>query len=275
MSQPSPLSVPGPWDLVASAYLADVVPTFEPFADQALALAAASPGHHVVDVACGPGTLALRAARRGIRVSALDFSERMIDGLRDRIVSDPPGSEVRPVVGDGQQLPFEDASFDAGFSLFGLMFFPDRARGFVELRRVVRPGGRVVVSSWPPAETTPWVATLFEALDGELTRRAPAAASAPRRRMPLVDPADYHAEMGAAGFTDIVVTSVDSRVESPSTAELWAGMQRSNAALLGARRAFGAAWDEVAGVVLGALEARFGAGPQVMVMPAWMAVATA
>src|SRR5262245_7747216 len=147
MSSTSPLSTPIPWDLVADEYALDVVPLFERFADAALDLAAPLEGRRVLDVACGPGTLALRAARLAEEVTALDFSAGMVRQLEAKAAAEG-ASNLRALQGDGQALPFPDERFDAAFSLFGLMFFPDRARGFAELRRVLVPGGRAVVSSW-------------------------------------------------------------------------------------------------------------------------------
>jgi 2-polyprenyl-3-methyl-5-hydroxy-6-metoxy-1,4-benzoquinol methylase len=77
------LATPMPWNLVASAYEAEVLPTFRHFAEEALRLAAPAAGSRVADVACGPGTLALIAARAGFTVDAIDFSPEMIAGWSD------------------------------------------------------------------------------------------------------------------------------------------------------------------------------------------------
>jgi len=71
----------------------------------------------------------------------------MIEVLRERMEA-VGATNVRFAVMDGQALELEDASFDAAASSFALMLFPDRARGLSELRRVLRPGGRAVVSGW-------------------------------------------------------------------------------------------------------------------------------
>src|SRR6185436_8525892 len=145
----SPLASSGPWDLVSSAYAEELVPQLSPYAEDALRLAGVADGARVLDVACGPGTLAMLAARRGARVDALDFAAGMIDQLRSAIARDSiEGVTAR--IGDGQALPFDGGTYDAAFSMFGLMFFPDRARGFAELRRCLKDGGVAVVSSWLP-----------------------------------------------------------------------------------------------------------------------------
>jgi demethylmenaquinone methyltransferase/2-methoxy-6-polyprenyl-1,4-benzoquinol methylase len=102
------------------------------------------PGMSAVDVACGTGKVSTSLAKavgpRG-RVVGLDFSPRMIDRARKER-SAVPGLSF--VVGDALALPFEDASFDATTIAFGMRNLPDYARGFAEMTRVVRPGGRVV-----------------------------------------------------------------------------------------------------------------------------------
>jgi 2-polyprenyl-3-methyl-5-hydroxy-6-metoxy-1,4-benzoquinol methylase len=83
--QRSPISVASTWDLVAADYAVEVAPSFVSFAAQALGLAREARGSgeltRVVDVATGPGTLALLAAEQGLEVDALDFSPRMVEAL--------------------------------------------------------------------------------------------------------------------------------------------------------------------------------------------------
>lgn len=269
----SPLSVPLPWDLVASAYAEDVVPIFDRFARAALELARVVPGQHVVDVACGPGTLAVRAAQAGAQVAAIDFAPNMIAGLRARVALEGLAG-ISAEVGDGQALPYADASFDAGFSLFGLMFFPDRAAGFRELHRVLRPGARVVVSSWHPLDQVPLFEVAFGTLATLMRARDPDAQAPPPPRFPLIEADDYHREMGVAGFRDIAVTNVASSLSAPSTADLWSNMQRTNAPLVLLQQQLGAAWMPIAAQIGEALEVRFGSGPQTVVLPAMLGTAT-
>jgi ubiquinone/menaquinone biosynthesis C-methylase UbiE len=95
----------------------------------------------VLDVAAGPGTLTFLAAPRVARVSAIDFSPTMIEELRARAGREGVGN-VDAQVMDAQALTFADSTFDAAFCLFAFMFFPDRARAFREMLRVLRPGGK-------------------------------------------------------------------------------------------------------------------------------------
>jgi len=104
-----------------------------------LAAEVVKPGDRVLDACCGTGDLALAAARRGGRVTGLDFSEAMLARARRKA----PGIEW--VQGDALALPFEPASFDVVTVGFGARNLADLASGLRELRRVLRPGGRLAV----------------------------------------------------------------------------------------------------------------------------------
>ena len=95
------------------------------------------PGDRVLDACCGTGDLALADERAGGRVVGLDFSERMLERARRK------GPSVKWMRGDLLELPFEDASFDAATVGFGVRNVADLERSLRELRRVLRPGGRL------------------------------------------------------------------------------------------------------------------------------------
>jgi demethylmenaquinone methyltransferase/2-methoxy-6-polyprenyl-1,4-benzoquinol methylase len=97
------------------------------------------PGDRVLDACCGTGDLAIAAERRGGRVVGLDFSERMLERAR------PKSGTIEWVQGDALALPFGDDEFDAATVGFGVRNLADLEGGLRELRRVLRPGGRVAV----------------------------------------------------------------------------------------------------------------------------------
>jgi demethylmenaquinone methyltransferase/2-methoxy-6-polyprenyl-1,4-benzoquinol methylase len=97
------------------------------------------PGDRVLDAACGTGDLALAAERVGASVTALDFSERMLDRARRK------SATVDWVHGDMLSLPFEHGAFDAATIGFGIRNVADLELGLRELARVLRPGGRIAV----------------------------------------------------------------------------------------------------------------------------------
>jgi demethylmenaquinone methyltransferase / 2-methoxy-6-polyprenyl-1,4-benzoquinol methylase len=109
-------------------------------------LAALGPGDSALDVCCGTGDLALELKRRvgsGGSVVGTDFSEPMLALAREKAAR--LGLEVSYRSGNALELPFPDSSFDAATVGFGLRNLVDLRRGVLELARVVRPGGRVVV----------------------------------------------------------------------------------------------------------------------------------
>jgi SAM-dependent methyltransferase len=266
---PSPLATPVPWDLVADSYTAEVVPMFEHFAETALALAAPPEEARIVDVACGPGTLALLAARRAAHVDAIDFSPAMIERLKARCAA-AGITKIEADVGDGMALPYADHDYDAAFSMFGLMFFPDRGRGFAELRRVLRRGCRAVVSSWVPLSRVPLLAATFASLRTHVPDLPP-----PPATFPLSTPDDFRAEMVAAGFRDVAIHEVVRSNSAPSVVDVWAMFQRSNAPIAMTAKRLGPAWPAIAALIEADLLARFGAGPQTEIMPALLGVGTA
>ncbi|HWH10969.1 MAG TPA: class I SAM-dependent methyltransferase [Solirubrobacteraceae bacterium] len=106
------------------------------------------PGDRVVDVACGSGTAALAAARRGGVVTGVDYVPALLDRGRERAAAER--LVVDWLEGDAEDLPLADASCDIVLSTFGAMFAPDHARAAGELLRVCRPGGRIGMANWLP-----------------------------------------------------------------------------------------------------------------------------
>lgn len=250
----NPLASAETWDLVADAYAADLS-WAEHFAREALRLAALPPEPHIVDVACGPGTLALLAARGGATVSAVDFSPQMITNLNRR-AKEAGLSLVEPRVGDGQHLPFDDKSFDGAFSMVGLVFFPDRAAGFRELYRVLKPGRPAVVSSIVSLE-----GPFGQVLEG-IHANLPDLPYGGGQRPPLSTPEEFTDEMSSAGFRDVAIHTVTYREVTPTLDEYWARTQRSAAPVALLRRRLGKEpWSDVANSVLEHLRQTVGEGP--------------
>lgn len=106
-------------------------------------------GERVLDVATGTGNGALLAAERGALASGLDLTPKLLAVAADRAAA--AGLEVDFVEGDAEALPYDDDSFDAVISMFGVMFAPNQQRAADELVRVCRPGGRIGVAAWTPA----------------------------------------------------------------------------------------------------------------------------
>jgi len=152
---------------------------FEPYAGElAERVAARAPGR-VLEIAAGTGVVTRRLAAslpQGCAIVATDLNPGMLEQARQV-------GTVRPVewrTADAQQLPFEDASFDAVVCQFGVMFFPDKAKAFAEARRVLRPGGLFLFNAWDRIEeneltdvVTQALATVFPADPPRFMARTP------------------------------------------------------------------------------------------------------
>lgn len=265
-SAPSPLAEPLPWNLVSGDYAKEVTPQFELYAADALRFAGPPAQGRVLDVACGPGTLSLLAAKQATSVDALDFAPDMV-ALLDARIAEAGVRNVTSRVGDGQALPYADASFDAAFSMFGLLFFPDRHKGLTEMRRTVATGGVAVISSWRPFSEAPLLEALLVALAAELPH-LPFGKS----KAPMGQPSEVIDEMSAAGFSDVRVEQVQYPFEVPDMASFWATMERTMAPVVLLQNKMGEAWRPVGAKILASLTSRFGPGPQHYFMPALLGI---
>ena len=105
-------------------------------------------GSRVLDVACGNGNASLAAGRRFCTVVGVDYVPSLLERGRDRAAAER--LDVTFQEGDAEALPFEDGSFDAVLSTYGVMFAPDQPRAAAELVRVCRPGGVIALANWTP-----------------------------------------------------------------------------------------------------------------------------
>lgn len=267
MSSPSPLSTPEPWDLVVRGYVDENLAPFEAFAREALRLAPAR--GEVLDVAAGPGTLALLAARTARRVAAVDFSPAMLAELGSRAAA--AGIEnVEARVADGQALPYPDGRFDGAYSMFGVIFFPDRARGLAELARVLRPGATAVVASWPPPERLPMFGALFGAMKAELPGSG--VGDAPTA---LGTAAEVKEELRHAGFGRVEVHEHDVVAGTATAAELWRTFSRGGAPAVLMRRRMGEeGFADLSRRIVARLEEKLGKEPREVRLAALLGVAT-
>jgi ubiquinone/menaquinone biosynthesis C-methylase UbiE len=219
--QPGPMQNPTNWDIVAPTYAEDVA-QWKTYAEDAVRIVRLAPSDRVLDVACGPGTITFLAAPQVSSVSAVDFSPGMIEQLKERAAREGIRN-IEAAVMDAQALEFPDSTFDAAFCLFAFFFFPDRARAFRELHRVLRPGGRALIATWGPIERRPLMQLSFEAL-------AEALPHLPRpAKGDLQVPEECIQEMSAAGFADVTAQVVTASVRFESAKHYTDLMVRSSA----------------------------------------------
>ncbi len=134
-----------------------------------LACAAPSPGERVLDVACGTGLVALGAARavgpQG-RVVGTDISDQMVEAAR-RHAEGQGLSHISCIRMDAENLALRDGSFDVALCALGLMYVPDPLRAVREMRRVLRPGGRLGLAVWGERSQCGW-APVFPIVEAEV-----------------------------------------------------------------------------------------------------------
>ena len=161
------------------------------------------PGDRVLDAACGTGDLALADLRAGARdVVGLDFSERMLERARRK------SGAIEWVRGDLLALPFPDGSFDAATIGFGARTLADLELGLRELRRVLRPGGRLAILeiTLPRGALRPYVSLWFDRLVPLAGKVLPGGAAysylpASVKRFPAAE--ELGTLLGATGFVDV------------------------------------------------------------------------
>ncbi|HEX5449655.1 MAG TPA: methyltransferase domain-containing protein, partial [Gaiellaceae bacterium] len=121
---------------------------FGPVQDELIEKLELAPGDRVLDVATGTGEVAVRAAKAGATVTAIDIADPMLEKARRR--AEEEGVAISFDLGDVEYLPYEDACFDVISSNFGLVFAPDHANVATELARVACPGARLGFTAWKP-----------------------------------------------------------------------------------------------------------------------------
>lgn len=202
---------------VAELYEQNMVPaSFARFATGVLEIAQLKPGEHVLDVACGTGIVARMAwpqvAPSG-RVIGLDFNAAMLDVARR--ISDQDGLPIEWQEGDAASLPLADRTFDVVLCQLGLQYFAKRHESLMEMRRVLRSSGRLVLSVFRPVEYNPSHAVFSDVLARHVS---PEAAATRRAPFALSDRDEIRALVAGAGFHDVAV-QLDVRVARYPSAE--------------------------------------------------------
>jgi len=188
---------------------------FRPYAEELARRARALQPRDVLETAAGTGvvTEALRKALPQARIVATDLNQPMLDVAAARTASD----DVRFLVADALDLPFEDGSFDLVVCQFGAMFFPDRERGHAEARGVLRDGGHYLLAIWDDIELNP----VSNASQQALIELFPADPPLFLREGPFsyADTAAIERDLRAAGFSEITIETVEKRSRSASAHE--------------------------------------------------------
>jgi SAM-dependent methyltransferase len=181
----------------------------EPLGERAFARAALTPGERVLDVGCGCGSTTLAAAERvgpSGEAFGVDLSAPMLARARER--SNAAGLErVRFAQADAQTALLPQG-FDVLFSRFGVMFFESPEAAFANLRRALRPGGRLAFVCWQEIQRNPWMVVPVGAVAGLLPLPASPPPGAPGP-FAFADTARVSGILESAGFAQIAFESVE------------------------------------------------------------------
>ena len=177
-------------------------------------------GQRVLDVATGTGEPGLTAAER-VRpgeVIGIDISEAMVS-LAQKNAAYRKLANYRAETQEASALPYPDGHFDAIVCRLGIMFFADMPATLSELRRVLKPGGRIAFSSWAEPPSNPW-ASLTGGIVSRLLGLSPPPEDAPGFYR-FSNPEKLNATLSAAGFSAPEVREVKGELRFDTTAKYW------------------------------------------------------
>lgn len=217
MSASNNWQVPGNWvEIYENIFVPAMMGQWAP---RVIALTHPQPGEHVLDVACGTGVLtrhAVETVGQQGRVVGLDLSPEMLAVAR-AVANGSDGALIEWREGDVSAMPFEDETFDIVCCAFGLMFFSDRMAAMQEMRRVLKPKGRITLAVWGAMHQCPGQVALKETWERHF---GPDAAAGFFRMHSLDDPEVIQSLLNDAGFSAVTVQPARGTVRWPSPAHL-------------------------------------------------------
>ena len=267
----TPDRTPDGWSTAARQYDLHVTKLTTPFARQIVTSLGLAAGHRFLDVAAGTGALTLAAAATGAQVMATDFAPAMLDRLRLRLEANNVRG-VETAVMDGQALDVADQSFDMAGSNFGVIFFPDRGRGFKELYRVLRLGGRAGITAWAEADKNPGLALFGQAVQEALPDLP--RATEPPAVLSLADPSTFAGELRRAGFSEVELQPVASAWTFPSPEAVWDELHAASPVFSAVLERAGDRVADVRAALVARVRREHGDGPVRLPALAWLAIAS-
>jgi ubiquinone/menaquinone biosynthesis C-methylase UbiE len=262
MPAPSP-AFAGPIPENYDRYLGPYI--FEPYARNLVAGTASMAPRTILETACGTGRVTRHLLKTfpGAKLTATDVNGDMINIAR-QYVSD---THIEWRVADAQELPFNEDSFDLVISQFGLMFVPDKPKALAEARRVLKPGGRLLFSTWDRLENNP----SFHLADKVVAKYFPV--DPPRFfHIPfsLYDDTQLAAWVKDAGFKDVHISLVRLTCESASAADTARGMLEGSPMYTALNELAPGLLPVIKEELSKALAGEFGDAPMISPMQAWV-----
>lgn len=226
----------------------------------------------VLEIAAGSGVVPRTLARRlgtGARYTVTDLNQPMLDHAASKQGAD---DRITWRQADALDLPFDDASFDIVICQFAVMFFPDRAKGYAETQRVLRPGGSFLFNVWDEISANEFADVVTEA--------AIAAFPSDPPRFLARTPHGYHDlslirdELGQAGFPHVSITTLDETSTAPSARDVAIAYVQGTPLRNEIEGRDPTALARVTDLATDAIAARFGDGPVVGKLRAHVVTAT-
>lgn len=187
-----------------------------PWTDDLILQAGCKDDDRVLDVACGPGLVAGKVkevSKANCKITGIDVNEVMLNAARKN-------PDIEWHLGSATELPFDDGSFDVVFCQQGLQYFPDRAKGMNEMRRVLVPGGRLSLNVWGPLERQQFD-TIFQ--EGIRAFFGPAAMAPALLGMSLNTYGELRKLATDAGFADVRIRFEHRTARYPDLKEFLTG----------------------------------------------------
>lgn len=270
MSQSQHASFSGSIPALYDRHLGPVI--FEPYARD---LATRLPVHddvRVLELAAGTGIVTRRmldVLPATGRLVATDLNQPMLDHARSVLPADP---RLAFRAADAQALPFPDASFDAVVMQFGIMFVPDKPLALREARRVLQPGGKLILSAWDTFERNPFGRIANQVAEAVFPEDPPTF-----YRVPFgdPDPVEHRTRTEAAGFREVSVDGVAFEGTAVSAEDFAIGLVRGNPIVLAIEERGEVPPAEVERRVAEALRRELGDRPVRTPLHAWVLTATA
>lgn len=223
------------WSAQAGSYGGLVGAITSRLAGSLLDAAGVRSGWRVLDVATGPGYVAERAAARGARVVGTDLAEGMLELARQRLAG------VELLRADAEQLPFDDASFDAVIGGFVINHLPDPQRALAEAARVLMSGGRVTFSVWNRPERMRVMGVVTEAIEAAGVDRGDAVPAGGPDPYRFAEDSEFAWLLEGVGLVGVTVETVELTHRVAGTEELLQGILGSSVRTAALLRAQGAA----------------------------------